>query len=383
MATGGATAGLAVLSLALLALAALMTRRVFVLRRSLRDERVRSRALADAVRDVAQASADGELAARAALFASVARLLPARLLLYFRADDELLCCVDGWGPTAPAWRGVRLQRDGAENVVTAAARTGCTHVLSESCGTLRPLVPEEQRSLALAIRHRDRLRGVLYAGGLAMVPPSEAIELATLLSTACAGALEAAARIEHHVTEAITDGLTGLLTPRAFRLRLTRALAPASHDRFAALSLIFIDTDHFKSVNDRLGHAAGDSLLRAVARVLRECCADTSALIARNGGDEFCLALHEGKGPAVERAERIRLAVRTLGAGVSASIGVASYPEDARSADLLLEAADAAMYHSKHAGRDCVSVARDEGPLTVARSDTAERGRFLQEGDRR
>ncbi|TAM85954.1 GGDEF domain-containing protein, partial [bacterium] len=339
MATGGATAGLAVLSLALLALAVFITRHVFILRRSLREERVRSRTLADAVRDVAQASADGGLAARAALFASVARLLPARLLLYFRADGELLSCVDGWGPTAPAWRGVRLQRDGVENVVTAAARTGCTHVLSDGRGALRPLVPEEQRSLALAIRHRDRLRGVLYAGGLATVPPSEAIELATLLSTACAGALEAAARIEHHVTEAITDGLTGLLTPRAFRLRLTRALAPAAHDRFATLSLLFIDTDHFKSVNDRLGHAAGDSLLRAVARVLRECCADTPALIARNGGDEFCLALlDEGKGPAVERAERIRGAVRALGAEVSASIGVASYPEDARSAELLLEA---------------------------------------------
>ncbi|TAM76365.1 GGDEF domain-containing protein [bacterium] len=370
MATGAATAGIAVFSIALLVLAAVMARRVFVLRGSLRDERVRSRALADAVREVAQASADGEAAARAALFASVARLLPARLLLYFRADDGLLHCVDGWGPTASAWRGVRLQRDGIENVVTMAARTGCTQVLGGSGGTVRPLVPEQQRSLALAIRHRDRLCGVLYAGGLPAPPASEAVELATLLSTACAGVLEAAARIEHHVAEAITDGLTGLLTPRAFRLRLTRALAPVAHDRFAALSLLFVDTDHFKSVNDRLGHAAGDSLLRAVARVLRECCAGTSALIARNGGDEFCLALlDEGKGPAVERAERIRRAVRALGAGVSASIGVASYPEDARSADLLLEAADTAMYHSKHAGRDCVSVARDEGPATVARSE--------------
>ncbi|TAM60534.1 GGDEF domain-containing protein [bacterium] len=369
MAAGVATVWIVVLSIALSASAAFMLRRLFVLRRSLREERLRGRALADAVREVAQASAEGEAAARGALFAAVARLLPARLLLYFQADGELLRCVDGWGPTAPAWRGVQLLRDGAGNVVTLAASTGCAQVLRTG-GAVRPLIPEQRCAAALVIRHRDRLCGVLYAGGLPTAPTPEALELATLLSTACAGALEAGARIERHVTEAITDGLTGLLTPRAFRLRLARALAPAAHDRYAALALIFLDTDHFKRVNDRLGHAAGDALLRGVARVLRECCEGASALIARNGGDEFCLALlDEGKGPAVERAERIRRAVRALGSDVSASIGVAAYPEDAQSAELLLEAADGAMYHSKRSGKDRVSVAGPLGPAVASREE--------------
>jgi len=357
------------LTVALAALpAALLVRRAAAWRAQARAERARSRALAEAMREVAHAAADGEAAARAALFRTVARLLPCRLLLYFRAEGELLRCADGWGATAPAWRDVRLQRDGAENVVASAARTGRAQVLTAEPGSPRPLVPEEPRSLALPIHHRDRLCGVLYAGGLARAPVAGALELATLLGEACGGALEAASRIERHVSEATTDGLTGLLTPRAFRVRLAREMTPPARERFAALSLLFVDTDHFKSVNDRLGHAAGDEMLRAVARVLRECSADARALVGRNGGDEFCLALlDEGKSRALERAERIRAAVAALGAGVSASIGVACFPEDAANADQLLEAADAAMYHSKRSGRDRVSCAVDGGALVVGR----------------
>ncbi|MDE2572400.1 MAG: GGDEF domain-containing protein, partial [bacterium] len=327
------------------------------LRGRLGEERSRSRALAEAVREVAQAAADGEAAARAALFHAVARLVPCQLLLFFRAEREDLLCTDGLGATAAAWRGVCLRRDEGENVVALAARTGRAQFSSRGRGTAtQPLVPDAPRSMALAIFHRDRLCGVLYAGGLARSPNADSIELATLLGEACGGTLEAASRIERHVAEATTDGLTGLLTPRAFRARLAEELAPAARDRYAAVSLLFVDTDHFKAVNDRLGHAAGDDVLRAIARVLHQCTADAHAIVARNGGDEFCLALlDEGKGRALDRAERIRLGIAALHAGVSASIGVASFPDDASAVEQLLEAADAAMYRSKRDGRNRVS----------------------------
>src|SRR5579872_5723348 len=233
MATGVA-ATIAVFSIAFLAIVACLAWRALSLDIRLREERRRSRALAEAVRTVAEAASDGEAATQAALFQAMGRLIPCRLFLYFRADGDFLRCVDGWGAAARAWRGVRLQRDGVENVVTLAARTGRTQVLSGP-GGLRPLVPEEPRSLALAIRYRDRISGVLYAGGLARVPEMESVELVAALCAAGAGALEAAARVEHHVSEATTDGLTGLLTPRAFRLRLARDLAAVHrHGSFQA-----------------------------------------------------------------------------------------------------------------------------------------------------
>jgi diguanylate cyclase (GGDEF)-like protein len=169
--------------------------------------------------------------------------------------------------------------------------------------------------------------------------------------------------------EAVRDPLTGLYNRR----HLDRALRAdlASRPRSGGLSVLVVDVDHFKSVNDRFGHAAGDRVLTAVAGTLagavRE--GDTAA---RLGGEEFVLVLPgAGRDQAVERAEQIRRAVAGAGhpvdggtgvLGVTVSIGVAVCPASGTSAEALLEAADRALYTAKAGGRDRV-VAADAARL--------------------
>jgi diguanylate cyclase (GGDEF)-like protein len=125
----------------------------------------------------------------------------------------------------------------------------------------------------------------------------------------------------------------------------------------------------FKQWNDSYGHASGDALLRELAVLLRAAATEPGDIVARNGGDEFCVVLVDAEKPlAIERAERLRASIveadfRGLHAPVasgeevriSASIGVACFPIDAQSPEALLEKADEAMYHSKKTGRNGVS----------------------------
>jgi diguanylate cyclase (GGDEF)-like protein len=164
--------------------------------------------------------------------------------------------------------------------------------------------------------------------------------------------------------EAVRDPLTGLHNRR----HLDRALRAdlASRPRTGHLAVLVVDVDHFKAVNDRLGHAAGDRVLTAVAGTLARAVRDGDTA-ARLGGEEFVLVLPgAGRVQALERAERIRGAVAGTvhhvggdGAvtGVTVSIGVAVCPADGTSAAALLEAADRALYAAKAAGRDRVVVA--------------------------
>jgi diguanylate cyclase len=147
-------------------------------------------------------------------------------------------------------------------------------------------------------------------------------------------------------------------------------LAIARLSRNASLGLWFIDTDHFKRVNDTFGHAAGDIVLQRMAGLLREHMVPQLDLPARNGGDEFCAIVRNvHKVSAIERGHRFCAAVRESNFGVdvpiTASIGVAAYPYDAAGASELLEVADAAMYHSKRAGRDRVSFSVDGSSFAV------------------
>ena len=107
-----------------------------------------------------------------------------------------------------------------------------------------------------------------------------------------------------NIHSANVDALTGLLTPRAFRERLFDDLAEARLLRIPA-SLLFIDTDNFKACNDTYGHAAGDVVLGVIATLLKQE-AGPDAITARNGGDEFCVLLRNGKATALRRAESIR-----------------------------------------------------------------------------
>ena len=165
--------------------------------------------------------------------------------------------------------------------------------------------------------------------------------------------------------QAVTDALTGLPNSRSFRETIDREAARA--ERFNhELSLIILDLDDFKQVNDRRGHLQGDEVLRTVGRILES---EPRAIDepARYGGEEFVVALPEtGSDGAVELAERIRarLESETIPAvdggeplKVTASIGTATLPDAASSARELFEAADQALYEAKAQGKNRVVTA--------------------------
>lgn len=152
-----------------------------------------------------------------------------------------------------------------------------------------------------------------------------------------------------------TDGLTRLANRRAFDQRLAEQTAHATAGG-PPVTLVMIDLDHFKRLNDNHGHQAGDEVLRLVAQVLRDN-APAGSMPARYGGEELALIL-SGTGPAegVEVAERIRAAIATAPGPVpvTASLGVAWCPGTGTSPHELLAAADAALYEAKRGGRNRV-----------------------------
>jgi diguanylate cyclase (GGDEF)-like protein len=143
-----------------------------------------------------------------------------------------------------------------------------------------------------------------------------------------------------------------------FRDRLEQAMVRSRRDQ-APLALLFIDLDHFKEVNDTLGHAMGDLLLVEAARRIRASVREGDT-VARLGGDEFTVILQElsGAAPVGAVAQNIITALGApfaLGdelAFVSASIGITLYPDDAAEIDSLLKNADQALYAAKDAGRN-------------------------------
>jgi diguanylate cyclase (GGDEF)-like protein len=160
---------------------------------------------------------------------------------------------------------------------------------------------------------------------------------------------------------AATDALTGLPNKRAVGDTLKRMLAQASRT-LTPLSLIVLDLDHFKDINDRFGHPVGDQALAGVGAALRSALRD-SDFAGRNGGEEFAVMLPAtDSAGAILVAEKVRDAIAEIdlpGVGVrmTASVGIASYPEHATSPERLERLADAALYTAKRVGRDHVEVA--------------------------
>lgn len=165
------------------------------------------------------------------------------------------------------------------------------------------------------------------------------------------------------------DELTGLPKRKLLEDRLKRAIAQA-HRKQTVVAVLFIDLDHFKPVNDAYGHAAGDELLRQVARRLESCLREEDT-VARLGGDEFVAILPDLPVPedtgivaskiVAQLSEPFHIDSHVM--EISCSIGISLFPTHAETADTLMACADAAMYTAKQAGRQTWRVAQTTGPF--------------------
>ncbi|RBY94721.1 hypothetical protein DQ244_05455 [Blastococcus sp. TBT05-19] len=180
-----------------------------------------------------------------------------------------------------------------------------------------------------------------------------------------ATALARVALLEQLQRSALTDGLTGVANRRAFDVALTREIALAGRTD-AALAVIILDLDKFKSLNDTYGHLAGDDVLRGVGAALRQCTRQGD-LVARYGGEEFVLLLPGAtEEDAISAARRVRSVLRGVEGPrtITASLGIARWPVHGATGPELLAAADSALYAAKEGGRDQARVAGREGPVT-------------------
>jgi diguanylate cyclase (GGDEF)-like protein/excisionase family DNA binding protein len=226
--------------------------------------------------------------------------------------------------------------------------------------------------IVVPLRGRAGATGVLTLErlGVGNVFTSDEFELVQLFAAQVSIALQNAE--VHQTTEqrARTDGLTGLLNHATFRERLAASVTRA--DRF---SLVMIDLDDFKNVNDALGHQAGDRLLTEIAAAIVSAGRESDQVF-RYGGDEFTVLLAGADATAaVHVAERVRAAVHAVGGSgtrwqrdgivVSASFGVATFPDDGSLAESVLLAADRACFVAKRAGPGRIATA-DEGLALAA-----------------
>ncbi|HWH81952.1 MAG TPA: GGDEF domain-containing protein [Burkholderiaceae bacterium] len=162
-----------------------------------------------------------------------------------------------------------------------------------------------------------------------------------------------------HLSE--RDALTGLLNRRALAPLLQRE-AGRLRRYDESYALLMIDVDHFKSINDRHGHAAGDAALVRLAQLLREAAREVDS-VARVGGEEFCVLLpHCDPDGALQLAQRVNSRVReadwdAFGEPITVSIGLAVAQTPGEAPPAVLERADRALYRAKHAGRDRVELA--------------------------
>jgi diguanylate cyclase (GGDEF)-like protein/putative nucleotidyltransferase with HDIG domain len=253
-------------------------------------------------------------------------------------------------------------------VVASANRSGAStpaaedepmdeHQLSQAAITGEAVFAADSKALVVPIASGDGVTAILSLSQSAGVFTNQDLFAVNALSGSTAVTLANALRYQRSRQEATTDSLTGLANVREFRRRLEGAFARP--DRLGTpISLLLIDFDHFKSVNDELGHQHGDLVLQMGARIVKAA-ARAQDMVARYGGDELAVMVADTNATGAQRlAYRIVDAVHAAAVSTTPeehltfSIGVASYPEDAFTASELIAAADQALYLAKREGKN-------------------------------
>jgi diguanylate cyclase (GGDEF)-like protein/putative nucleotidyltransferase with HDIG domain len=263
--------------------------------------------------------------------------------------------------------GRRLGLDG--NVVGRVARTGQMAVvdyLASSEAPCEPVLEGSVSAIALPVVYADQLHGVLYVetDKCADFPQEEILFLGTLADL-ISGALHNALTFQKAQEQAITDGLTGVKTHRFFMEALSGEWKRSTRAG-RSFSLVLMDLDRFKFVNDFYGHLDGDIVLQRVAQILDENCR-RSDVVARYGGDEFVILMPETD---ADQSQQLSAKLRSWIASdpvlreknVTSSFGVATFPIHGSTPQELIQVADASMYLSKHQGGNAVSTADQFNP---------------------
>ncbi len=252
-----------------------------------------------------------------------------------------------------------------EGLVGQVARSGQMLIVRDTAAAGddagRLLLAGSAAAAALPILYAEQLLGVFYVEHSSPCDFSdEEILLLRTLADLVAGALHNALTFQRAQEQAITDGLTGVKTHRFFMealsaewKRSTRAGRP--------FSLVLMDLDRFKFVNDFYGHLEGDQVLQRVGHILEQNCR-RSDVVSRYGGDEFVILMPETN---IEQARQLASKLRAWIAAdpllreknITASFGIASFPIHGSTPQELIQVADASMYLSKHQGGNTVSTA--------------------------
>jgi diguanylate cyclase (GGDEF)-like protein len=304
-----------------------------------------------------------------------------------KVADWLVEEANGWIP-APCWAVVAHDINGQLNVVADAGLTpgagpslwsvahwvlrhGVEFSTADLAKDSRAGAGVAGTALGFPLFCRGRTVGALVAldsqpsTSAPSLGPSVLLALRALLEPA-AIALDNALALQKAEALSVTDDLTRLYNSRYLNLVLRREAKRASRSG-RPVSLLFLDLDGFKQVNDQHGHLAGSRALVEAAAIIRGCARETD-VVARFGGDEFSLILPDtGSDGAAAVAARIRerlsaarlLASDGLSVHLTASVGVATLPDVASTAEELLKAADMAMYRVKAKGKNGIHIAEE------------------------